>query len=104
MILEIFNNTDESTIFITPVIYSEFLKEVPNKEYLPKYLKFLKRFKMVYANEESEKIFIIFEKYSLSHLPSIPDAKIAAIALHYDAKIFTLNTKDFLFMEGLSLI
>lgn len=42
-------------------------------------------------------------KYSLSHKLSIPDAIIAATALHYDIQLYTYNTKDFRFIKGLRL-
>jgi len=41
--------------------------------------------------------------YSLSHKLSIPDAIIAATALHYDIELYTYNTKDFRFIEGIKL-
>ncbi len=42
-------------------------------------------------------------RYSLSHKLAIPDALIAATALVYDMSLYTLNLKDFRFIEGLNL-
>ncbi|PAX57049.1 type II toxin-antitoxin system VapC family toxin [Brunnivagina elsteri] len=45
----------------------------------------------------------LMETYSLSHKLSIPDALIASTALVYKIDLYTLNTKDFHFIEGLNL-
>ncbi len=48
--------------------------------------------------------FIEFmETYSLSHKLSIPDALIASTALVNNIHLYTLNLKDFNFIEGLNL-
>ena len=41
--------------------------------------------------------------YSLSHKLALPDALIAATALHLDIPLYTLNVKDFRFIPGLKL-
>ena len=46
----------------------------------------------------------LIKKYSLSHKLSIQDALIAATALDFGFKLFTLNKKDFRFIEGLDLM
>jgi tRNA(fMet)-specific endonuclease VapC len=45
----------------------------------------------------------LMETYSLSHKLSIPDALIASTALAYNLDLYTLNIKDFHFIEGLNL-
>jgi tRNA(fMet)-specific endonuclease VapC len=45
-----------------------------------------------------------FRKYSLSHRPQIADMLIASFALHYEMPLFTLNTKDFSFVENIKLV
>ena len=45
----------------------------------------------------------LMARYSLSHKLTIPDALIAATALVYDISLYTLNVKDFRFIEGLDL-
>ncbi|MCF8374691.1 MAG: PIN domain-containing protein [Bacteroidales bacterium] len=51
----------------------------------------------------SDKFEELMIKYSLSHKLSIPDAIIAAKALHYDIQLYTYNVKDFRFIEGFRL-
>jgi predicted nucleic acid-binding protein len=45
----------------------------------------------------------LIEKYSLAHKLSIPDALIAATAIFHDIELYTLNTKDFKFIENIKL-
>ena len=45
----------------------------------------------------------LMETYSPSHKPSIPDALIAATAIEHDIPLYTLNLKDFRFIEMLQL-
>lgn len=43
----------------------------------------------------------LLEKYALSHRLSVPDALIAATALHHSIPLYTLNIKDFRYISGL---
>jgi len=50
------------------------------------------------------KIFLsLISTYSLSHGLAVPDGFIAATAMTFDVELFTLNKKDFRFIEGLKL-
>jgi predicted nucleic acid-binding protein len=51
----------------------------------------------------STKFIELMETYSLSHKLAIPDALIASTALVYNLDLYTLNLKDFRFIEGLNL-
>ncbi|MGI0479256.1 type II toxin-antitoxin system VapC family toxin [Geminocystis sp. CENA526] len=51
----------------------------------------------------SNQFIQLMETYSLSHKLSIPDALIASTALIYQFDLYTLNQKDFRFIEGLKL-
>ncbi len=53
--------------------------------------------------EISAQFIQLMARYSLSHKLAIPDALIAATALVYDISLYTLNIKDFSFIEGLNL-
>jgi len=46
----------------------------------------------------------LMDQYALSHKISIPDAMIAATAIEHDLELFTLNLKDFRFIDGLQLL
>ena len=45
----------------------------------------------------------LVKQYCLSHKLRLPDAQIAATALFYNAKLFTLNRKDFAYIPNLKL-
>jgi predicted nucleic acid-binding protein len=45
----------------------------------------------------------LMDRYSLSHRISLPDAMIAATAIEHNCEFFTLNKKDFRFIDGLKL-
>jgi predicted nucleic acid-binding protein len=51
----------------------------------------------------STKFIELMETYSLSHKLAIPDALIAFTALVYNLDLYTLNLKDFRFIESLNL-
>ena len=53
--------------------------------------------------EISRLYLTLLESHSLSHRLNIPDALIAATALRCDLKLYTLNVKDFRYIEGLKL-
>jgi tRNA(fMet)-specific endonuclease VapC len=51
----------------------------------------------------SSQFIQLMERYSLSHKLAIPDALIAATALVHGLELYTLNIKDFRFIENLKL-
>ncbi|TAG97303.1 MAG: type II toxin-antitoxin system VapC family toxin [Oscillatoriales cyanobacterium] len=51
----------------------------------------------------SSQFIQLMAQYSLSHKLTIPDALIAATALVNDLELYTLNIKDFRFIENLRL-
>jgi hypothetical protein len=53
--------------------------------------------------EISMRFLSLLEVYALSNRLTLPDALIAATALHHGLSLYTLNIKDFRFIEGLSL-
>lgn len=53
--------------------------------------------------EISTQFLSLLGTYALSHKLNLPDALIAATALHHGLSLYTLNVKDFRFIEGLSL-
>jgi tRNA(fMet)-specific endonuclease VapC len=45
----------------------------------------------------------LLSKYALSHKLAIPDGFIAATAITNDVELFTLNVKDYRFIDDLKL-
>ncbi|MGY6528971.1 MAG: PIN domain-containing protein [Cyanobacterium sp.] len=51
----------------------------------------------------SDQFIVLMETYSLSHKLTIPDALIASTALVYQWELYTLNLKDFYYINQLKL-
>jgi tRNA(fMet)-specific endonuclease VapC len=54
-------------------------------------------------NQVSTAFIQLMERYSLSHKLAIPDALIAATAIIHNVSLYTLNLKDFRFIDGINL-
>ena len=75
-----------------------------NKADLTKIIKGLNTIKIIHTNEAiSEKGLGLVQRYGLSHTLAVPDAFIAATALVHELPLYTLNLKDFRFIDGLRL-
>ena len=90
---------------ISSVTYSEIIFGSTDKDHLTTLSKGLEKFIVVDIDQRIDTIHReLVKKYSLSHKLGIQDALIAATALNYEIKLFTLNTKDFKFIDGLELL
>ena len=71
---------------------------------LLKIKKHLTGLQQIAVDAEISRLYLtLLESYSLSHRLNIPDALIAATALRHGLKLYTLNVKDFRYIEGLTL-
>jgi len=94
----------ENNIAISTITAAELIFGAINKKELKQIKKDIKNLKTVHLNHQTEKIFLqLLEKYSLSHNLKIPDALIASSAISNEIKLFTLNKKDFKFIEEVNL-
>ncbi len=91
-------------IAISSVTVMELYFGAFNKRELNKIKKYLKALNLVhFDNNVSELAVRLIESYSKSHGLQIPDAIIAATALSLEIKLFTLNLRDFRYIDGLKL-
>ena len=91
-------------IAISSVTVMELYFGAFNKRELNKIKKHLKALNIVhFDNNVSELAVRLIESYSKSHGLQIPDAIIAATALSLGIKVFTLNLRDFRYIDGLKL-
>jgi predicted nucleic acid-binding protein len=75
-----------------------------DKRELLKIKKHLANLKQIPVDEETSSLCLsLLENYSLSHRLNLPDALIAATALHHNLELYTFNVKDFRYIEGLKL-
>jgi len=76
-----------------------------NKQEIQIIRKQLDNYSQPLITDDISKIFVeLFQQYSLSHKPSVPDTLIAATALYYDLPLLTINKKDFVYFPDLKLL
>ena len=75
-----------------------------NKDELKKIKEYVEAFEIIYVNKDiSQDAIALIEKYAKSNNLNLPDAFIAATSIKRNLKLFTLNLKDFKYIEGLEL-
>jgi tRNA(fMet)-specific endonuclease VapC len=91
-------------IGISVVSTGELIYGALNKHELSQILKDLAQLTSFEINGPICQLFLeLMSKYSLSHKLTLPDAIIAATAIHNNLPLYTLNIKDFKFIDGLVL-
>ncbi len=102
--IKIIESIGLENIAISSVTVMELYFGALNKRELSKITKHLKALNIVHFDIDiSELAVSMIEIYSKSHGLQIPDAIIAATALSFEMKLFTLNLKDFKYIDGLNL-
>lgn len=105
IIIEKCGELGRDNLAISSISYVEFLVGSRDKKEFRKNRQFLSLFIKIPVDENIDTTLTdIFENYSLSHKPSVPDMLIAATTIHYSAPLFTLNKKDFRYLSNLILI
>lgn len=114
ILIEFYKDNDEVTdvlrkigvpnLAVSVVTVGELYFGARDKRELVKIKKHLANLTQVSIDDEVSNIFLeLLEDYSLSHRLNIPDAMIAASALRHGLELYTLNVKDFRFVENLKL-
>lgn len=94
----------QSGIAISVITAGELIYGALNRHELNQIKKDIKHLKVFHINRKIGDVYLeIIAKYSLSHNLTVPDAFIAATAIHYDVELYTLNKKDFHYITGLKL-
>ena len=98
------NDIGLNKIVISDVIKAEILFGAKDKRELQILKKYLDTFPSLAILPEISKMAVDFiEKYCLSYKLNLPDALIAATAIHHNIELFTLNVKDFKFIPNIKL-
>ena len=93
-----------TNIAVSAISAGEFMFVALNRADLTKIIKGLNAINIIHTNEAiSKKGLELVQRYGLSHTLAVPDAFIAATALVHDLPLYTLNLKDFRFIDGLRL-
>jgi predicted nucleic acid-binding protein len=103
-VISTLNAIGVDNLAVSVVTVGELYYGARDRRELRKLKKNLSLLQQLPVNDEISELFItLLEKYSLSHKLSLPDALIAATAIRHSIPLYTLNVKDFRFIEGLSL-
>jgi predicted nucleic acid-binding protein len=103
-IISILQKIGEENIAISSVTAGELIFGALNKKELQTIKKDIDNLVVLHINELISRKFIeLMFKYSKSHGLAVPDALIASTALINNLEIYTLNKKDFRFIEGIKL-
>ncbi|MDR0941789.1 MAG: type II toxin-antitoxin system VapC family toxin [Bacteroidales bacterium] len=103
-ICEILENIDLQKIVVSDVVCAELYFGARNKQELAATIADMKKLTVLSISSQISKLAVdLVKQYCLSHKLKLPDAQIAAIALFYDAELFTLNRKDFQYIPNLKL-
>ena len=94
----------QNNIAVSDITRSELFYGAINKVELKMICNDLDKLFTLHINEKiSQMAADLVKKYCLSHKLDVEDALIAATAIYYNIELFTLNTKDFIFVPNLKL-
>ncbi len=95
----------KAQLFISTISKMELFYGARDKKELQRIEDFTNLFHILEINEHISKYSTnLIKQYSKSHNLNIPDALIASTCIFHKAILYTLNLKDFRYMEELSLI
>jgi len=94
----------QQNIAVNVITAGELIYGALNKRELGQIRNDLNNLKMIDIDNKTCGIFLeIMTKYALSHKLSVPDGFIAASAISNNLELYTLNLKDYRFIQGLKL-
>lgn len=94
----------QQNIAVSTVTAGELIYGALNKKELLQIKKDLDNLVMLDIDRKTCDIFLeLIVKYALSHKLAVPDAFIAATAMSNEIELYTLNLKDYRFINGLKL-
>lgn len=114
ILIEFYKNNQEVTdtlhkiglpnLAVSVITVGELYFGTRDKKELLKIKKHLANLKQIPVDDEISNMYLsLLESYALSHRLNIPDALIAATALRHHLELYTLNVKDFRYIERLTL-
>jgi predicted nucleic acid-binding protein len=94
----------QENIAVSIITAGELIYGALNKKELNQIKRDLDNLVLVDIDKKICNLFLeLLSKYALSHKLALPDGFIAATALANDIELYTLNTKDYSFIDGLKL-
>ena len=103
-ICKILEEISPQEIAVNDVVCTELYYGARNKQELADIVADMEILSVLTISPQISKLAVdLVKRYCLSHKLKLPDAQIAATALHYDAALLTLNRKDFAYIPNLKL-
>jgi tRNA(fMet)-specific endonuclease VapC len=103
-IIEAVKQIGQENIAVSDVTCAELLYGARDKKELQTIRKDLNKLTVLPIQSSVSKLAVeLVEKYALSHKLSLPDALIASTAIIHSIELYTLNIKDFRFLDGVKL-
>jgi tRNA(fMet)-specific endonuclease VapC len=103
-IIENVKSIGQHNIAISDVTCAELFYGARNKKELRTIRKDLSKLEVLPIESEiSTSAVKLVEHFAISHNLSLPDALIAATAIYHKIELYTLNVKDFKFIEDVKL-
>jgi len=94
----------QEKIAISTITAGELIYGALNKKELNRIKKDIDNLNVIDIDKNICEVFLeVMSKYSLSHNLTLPDGFIASSALAHDLELFTLNLRDFQFINKLKL-
>jgi len=94
----------QQNIAVSDVTCAELLYGARNKQELQTIRMDLNKLIVLSINEHISTMAVqLIEKYALSHKLSLPDALIASTAITHNCELYTLNRKDFRYLNAIRL-
>ncbi len=104
LIIDAVKKIGQDNIAVSDITCAELYFGARNKSELHVIANDFKKLEILHIQSEISKNAVkLVERYTLSHKLDLPDALIAATAIYYKLPLFTLNVKDFVFIEGIQL-
>jgi predicted nucleic acid-binding protein len=98
------NEIGAHNVIVSAITKMEVIRGARSKEHLGAIKKYISDFELSLINHEITELALnLLLKYFLSHGLAISDSFIAATSIYTDYELFTYNTKDYKFIEGLKL-
>jgi predicted nucleic acid-binding protein len=103
-IIDIIKEIGQQNVAISDVTCAELLYGARNKKELLAIRNDIDSLIILHIDSQISKLSVaLVEKHSLSHKLSLPDALIASTAIQHNIPLYTLNMKDFKFIQKIIL-
>ena len=104
VIVQAIKQIGQENLVVSDITCAELFFGARNKKELEAISKDLEKLEVLPVNTFISSLSVkLVKDYSLSHKLALPDAIIGATAIYHNLPLYTLNVKDFIFIDNLKL-